>query len=318
MNPIAEHLAAAAPAGGTMILDGALATELEVRGADLRDPLWSARVLIEQPLLIRAVHLDYFRAGADVATTATYQASFAGFARRGIDAAGAAALMHRAVELARSAREEFWSDPASRRGRRWPLIAASVGPYGAALADGSEYRGNYALSDAELRAFHEPRLAVLAQSGADLLAIETLPCAREALVLAALLREKFAHVTAWIAFTCRDGAHTAEGQSIRTCVADLQAFTQVAAVGINCTAPQFVVPLLQQMRGSTRQALVVYPNSGEIYDADLKRWRGAKDGDGCTGTMAAASQWRTEGARLIGGCCRTTPADIRALRLALS
>jgi homocysteine S-methyltransferase len=314
MNVIAEYLAASPLRSRTMILDGALATELEARGADLDDELWSAKVLIEQPDLIRAVHVDYFRAGADVATTATYQASFGGFARRGIDSGAAAELMRTAVDLARSARDEFWADPANRHARLRPLVAASIGPYGATLADGSEYRGNYALSDRQLKEFHRPRLKLLAESGADLLAIETLPCEREALVLAQLVQE-CAPIPAWIAFSCRDGVHTREGQSICDCVLRLDAFEQIVAIGINCTAPQYIVPLLHAMRGQTGKPLVAYPNSGEQYDAGAKHWHG---GAGPVPFAAAATAWRDAGARLIGGCCRTNPADIRAARAALA
>jgi len=314
MNPIAEYLAGSVLRNGTMILDGALATELEVRGADLRDPLWSAKILIEQPQLIRAVHLDYFAAGADVATAATYQASFEGFAHRGIDAKAAAALMRTAVDLARSAREEFWADEMNRRGRQRPLLAASVGPYGATLADGSEYRGAYSLNDSELREFHRPRLQVLAESGADLLAIETIPCEREALVLAQLLQE-IAPIPAWIAFSCKDGMHTSEGQRIRDCVIRLEPYAGIVAVGVNCTEPGFIVPLLDEMRGHTDKPLLVYPNSGELYDGEARCWQGSVH----AGRLAAqADAWCAAGARLIGGCCRTTPADIRALRQALS
>jgi homocysteine S-methyltransferase len=314
MNPIAEHLAASPLRSGTMILDGAMATELEARGADLHDPLWSAKILIEQPQLIRKLHLDYFAAGADVATTATYQASFEGFAQRGIDAGAAAALMRSAVDLARSARDEFWATAANRRGRLWPLVAASIGPYGATLADGSEYRGNYTLSDSELKDFHRPRLQVLAESGADLLAIETLPCEREALVLAQLLQE-CAPIPAWIAFTCKDGLHTAEGQPVRDCVTRLQNYPQVIAVGVNCTRPGLIVPLLDEMRAHTDKPLLAYPNSGEHYDGEARCWSGSADD---TPFAAAAMAWCRAGARLIGGCCRTTPADIRALRCALA
>ncbi len=314
MNPVAEHLAASPLYRGTMILDGAMATELEARGADLRDPLWSAKILIEQPRLIHQVHLDYFAAGADVATTATYQASFEGFARRGIDSGGAAALMRSAVDLARSARDEFWGSAANRPGRLRPLVAASIGPYGATLADGSEYRGHYTLSDSELADFHRPRLQVLAESGADLLAIETLPCEREALVLAQLLQE-CAPIPAWIAFTCKDRLHTAEGQRIGACVTRLARYPQVIAVGVNCTQPGLIVPLLEEMRAHTDKPLLVYPNTGEHYDGKLRRWAGSAEP---MSFSAGAKAWCAAGARLIGGCCRTTPADIRALRCVLS
>jgi homocysteine S-methyltransferase len=292
-----------------MILDGALATELECRGADLTDALWSAKCLIERPGLIREVHLDYFHAGADVATTATYQATFEGFARRGIEGAQAAQLMQDAVSLACAARDEFWSVAPNRAGRLRPLVAASIGPYGAMLADGSEYRGRYALDDAALADFHRPRLRVLAQAGADLLACETIPCLREARVLARLLQE-FPNVCAWLSFSCCDGSRTAEGEDIGACVAALSDCPQIAAVGVNCTAPQYVTPLLRRMRRSTAKPLVIYPNSGEVFAAASKQWRG-----GSTLQLGEqARQWQAEGARLIGGCCRTAPADIRTVK----
>jgi homocysteine S-methyltransferase len=293
-----------------MVLDGALATELERRGADLDDPLWSAKCLVERPDLIRQVHLDYFRAGADVATTATYQATFEGFARRGIERQAAVQLMCRAVDIAVAARDEFWALESNRAGRLRPLIAASFGPYGAMLADGSEYRGRYELDDGALAEFHAPRLRVLADAGADLLACETIPCLREALVLARGLRE-FPGVHAWISFSCRDGAHTSEGEDIGECVAQLRAYPQIAAVGVNCTAPQYITPLLRKMRAKTDKPLVVYPNSGECYEASIKQWRGA---GGAWQIGAQARLWYAEGARLIGGCCRTGPLEISSVK----
>jgi len=303
-DPIKELLQARSVA----ILDGALATELERRGADLSDPLWSAKCLLENPHLIREVHLDYFRAGAQVATTATYQATFEGFARRGLERGPAARLMLEAVSLARQAREEFYASlPAGPRPTL--LIAASVGPYGAMRADGSEYRGHYGLTDRELAEFHRPRLEVLAHSGADLLAFETLPCLQEALVLAALL-EEHPGITAWLCFSCRDGARNSEGEDIARCAQALSGHPRIAAIGVNCTAPAYLPPLLERMRERTAQPLVAYPNSGERYEAANKRWLGSA----AHATAAQARQWVAAGARLIGGCCRTTPADIRALR----
>ena len=305
-DPLAAFFAAAP----LVVLDGALATELERRGADLNDPLWSARLLIEQPDLVREVHLDYFRAGADVATTASYQATFEAFARRGLSHDEAAGLMRRSVALAVEAREAFWAEPGHRIGRRRPLVAASVGPYGAMLADGAEYRGRYGLDERQLRDFHRPRLAVLAASGADLLAVETVPCRIEAEAIARLLADEFPQAAAWIAFSCRDGAHVNEGQRLADCAAALDGIAQVVAVGVNCTPPQFVGSLIDEIRSATRKPVVVYPNSGETWDGAHKCWRGDP-------TLAAyddlAAGWLARGARLIGGCCRTTPADIAAL-----
>jgi homocysteine S-methyltransferase len=314
-DPIGEHLRARS----VVILDGALATELERRGADLFDPLWSAKYLIEQPELIRAVHLDYFVAGADVATTATYQATFEGCLRHGIGHDAAAQLMRDAVALARDARDEFWNtraqdgplgcEPGGDK-RLYPLVAASIGPYGAMLADGSEYRGHYAISDRGLLDFHRPRLQVLADAGADLLAFETVPCLREALVLAQLLAE-FPSMTAWLSFSCQDGTRTSEGEDVGACAAALSPFTQLTAIGVNCTRPQYVASLLRRMARQTDKPLMAYPNSGEHYDEAKKTWCGSVAARSFAGQSC---EWHEAGARMIGGCCRTTPADIKAIR----
>lgn len=297
-----------------LVLDGGLATELERHGADLGGGLWSARLLLDEPARIRRVHDDYLDAGADVITTASYQASFEGLARRGLDADAAAALMQRSVALAREARDAWWADPAHRAGRRRPLVAASVGPYGAALADGSEYRGHYGVGPATLRAFHERRLHELWAAGPDLLAIETIPSLPEAIVLADLVAA-LPGARAWIAFQCRDGAHTAEGQDIADCARALDGREAIVALGVNCTAPAHVGDLVDRLAGASRLPIVVYPNSGETYDADHQCWQPGRNAP--TPFADAACGWVRRGARLIGGCCRTGPADIAAIRAAL-
>jgi homocysteine S-methyltransferase len=301
-----------------LVLDGGLATELERRGADLRDPLWSAKLLIEAPEMVRAVHRDYLRAGADIVTTATYQATFEGFERRGIAPEPSAALMRSAVVLARDARDEFWAEASNRRLRGRPLVAASVGPYGAMLADGSEYRGRYGVSDAALADFHRPRLEILAAGGADLIACETLPCLREALVLARLLEEF--PLGAWISFSCRDGAHNAEGERVSDCAAALRGHPRLSALGVNCTPPRYVMELLQRMREHADRPLIAYPNSGENYDARAKRWMHTAERGGtaeCPRFADSVLEWYRAGARLIGGCCRTTPEDVSGIRAQL-
>jgi homocysteine S-methyltransferase len=294
-----------------VILDGALATELERRGCDLDDPLWSARVLLETPDLIRQVHADYFLVGADCAITASYQATFEGFAQRGLSESQAADLMQLSVQLALEARDAFWRVPENQIGRAKPFVAASVGPYGAFLADGSEYRGDYGLTELELMEFHRPRMAVLAASGADILACETIPSLLEATALARLL-EEFPGMSAWISFSARDGSQVNNGETFAECVQALELFPQVVAVGINCTAPQFIPDLLRSARGFTQKPMVVYPNSGETYNPTLKRWSGEET---CQSFASDARVWFEAGANLIGGCCRTNPEHIRALKL---
>lgn len=304
-----DPIAAILQAYPLVILDGALATELERRGADLRDSLWSAKILLEAPELIRAVHVDYFLAGADCAITASYQATVAGFAGRGLSEADALGLIQRSVQLAVEARDSFWANPAQRLGRPRPFVAASVGPYGAFLADGSEYRGDYGLSEAALIDFHRPRLAALVAAGADMLACETIPCLLEARALVRLLAE-FPGVSAWMSFSARDEQHICHGERLADCATFLDAYPQVAAIGVNCTAPMFIPALIHAARGATSKPILAYPNSGEVYDAATYSWHGETS---CDVFGEQAQQWYTAGARIIGGCCRTTPAHIRAL-----
>jgi homocysteine S-methyltransferase len=289
-----------------VILDGAMATELEARGCDLHDPLWSAKVLLETPDLIRAVHADYFAAGADCAITASYQATFQGFAQRGLSAGESADLMRLSVRLACEARDAFWAGVPSARVK--PFVAASIGPYGAFLADGSEYRGDYGLSLTDLMDFHRPRMAVLANSGADMLACETIPCLLEAQALLKVL-EEFPKMTAWFSFSARDGMYTNHGELISDC-AKLLEHPQVAAIGVNCTAPEFVTDLTNNARGATSKPILAYPNSGEVYDATQKRWTGESS---CSSFANQARAWFAAGASVIGGCCRTSPEHIREL-----
>ena len=284
-----------------LVLDGGLATELERGGADLSDELWSARLLKDDPASIRLVHEAFFAAGADVAISASYQASFEGFARRGIDAADAAELLCRSVRLARDAAEEAGPDR---------LVAASVGPFGATLADGSEYRGDYGLSAAALRMFHQPRLEALLEAEPDVLAIETIPSIVETEALVALL-EGYPHARAWFSFSCRDGDRISDGTPFAEATAVAASSDRVVAVGVNCTPPRFVPSLLQAAPSGT--ALLAYPNVGSAWDAEARSWvlEGPRPDVG-----AAAARWRAAGATIVGGCCGTTPADIAAIAAA--
>jgi homocysteine S-methyltransferase len=298
---------------GVVLLDGGLATALEAAGQDLDDPLWSARVLLDEPEAVRQVHLDYLAAGADCIATVTYQATFEGLSVRGFTEAQCEDILLGAVDLAVEARDAFWSRPANREGRLRPLVAASVGPYGAFLADGSEYTGDYGLEEDALVTFHRRRWHVLADSAADLLACETIPSAVEARALLRLLdesRERWA----WLSFQCRDEAHLADGTPLADVVRLCSGAPRVAAVGVNCVPPARVDALLDIAVREARVPVAVYPNSGEAYDA---RTRGWIPGVGGPDPAEAAPAWRERGARVLGGCCRTGPDTIARMRRSL-
>ena len=283
----------AVPHDTVLIADGGLATELEARGHDLSDDLWSARLLVDAPAEIVAVHCAFFHAGASFATTASYQASFDGFAERGIPRAEAEQLLRRSIVLAQAARDEVGGD-------RW--VAASVGPYGAALANGEEYVGRYGLTVAQLADWHRPRLEIFADAGADVLAIETVPDVDEAEALVGLVHDL--GVAAWLSYTIT-GTTTRAGQPLAEAFAVAVDVPEIVAVGVNCCAPVDVAHAVRIARETTGKPVIVYPNSGERWDGDRRTWVGAS---GWSADLAP--RWVAEGARIVGGCCRVRPSDI--------
>jgi homocysteine S-methyltransferase len=284
---------------GPVVLDGGLATELESQGHNLDSALWSARLLHDDPDAIVEAHLAYFAAGAQVATTASYQASIDGFKQAGISQAEAAQLIRRSVRLAEQARASF-----DDGNERW--IAGSIGPYGAALADGSEYRGDYDRTVEELRTWHRPRIELLAEAGVDILALETIPCLAE---VEALLSEIDGNgQQCWLSITC--AAHrTRAGESAAEAFALASDVEEIVAVGVNCIDPTDAYALVRIASESSGKPVVVYPNSGERWDASTRAWIGP-----ATFQTRDVASWISGGARLVGGCCRVGPTEIRAVR----
>lgn len=291
-----------------LILDGALATELEGHGCDLDDPLWSARVLLENPEVIYQVHFDYFQAGADCAITASYQATIDGFSTRGIEEEEAVELIKKTVLLAKRARDDFWKKN-KQTSRPKPLIAASVGPYGAYLADGSEYVGDYGVSDESLAEFHRARMSALIEAGADVLAFETIPSLQEAKVLASILKE-FPDTYAWLSFSLKNENTISDGTLLEECARVFNDNEQIVAIGLNCAPASLVTEAVSVLHSNTKKPIIVYPNSGETYNAETKTWHGQGS---CDGIHDKSEEWYNAGARLIGGCCRTAPKHIEEL-----
>jgi homocysteine S-methyltransferase len=284
-----------------------MATELERRGCDISGPLWSAQVLDTAPNIIQKVHLDYLRAGANCISTVSYQVSALGYIELGRPRKGATRALCQSVEIAETARKEY-----ARESSRPILIAASLGPYGAVLHNGAEFHGRYEIGFEELAAFHAERLAILTDTTADLVALETIPSLEEAQAIAAALAE-FPAVRAWVSFTCRDGEHVAHGEKLADCAALVGRSEQVAAVGVNCTHPRLVTSLIAEVKSTTRKPILVYPNSGETWDAAIRKWKGRSD-PAEYGRLAA--EWFAAGAQAVGGCCRTGPEHIQLVRRA--
>jgi homocysteine S-methyltransferase len=292
-TPLAEALATR-----PVLLDGGLSNQLAAQGCDLSGGLWSARVLAEAPAQVEAAHTAYVRAGAEVLITSSYQVSYEEFGRRGRTRAEVTALLRRSVDLA--GRAAVAAGP-----EREVWVAASVGPYGAVLADGSEYRGRYGLGARELAAFHAPRIEALLSARPDVLALETVPDADEAAVLLELLSGT--GVAAWLSYTVEDG-RTRAGQPLAEAFALASGVPEVIAVGVNCCDPAEVADAVRTAADVTGKPVVAYPNDGSVWEATTARWHAP-----ATPAPWPVPSWRRAGARLIGGCCRVTPADIAAL-----
>ncbi|WP_199176353.1 homocysteine S-methyltransferase [Actinomyces qiguomingii] len=295
----------------TVVLDGAMATELEKLGVDTSGPLWSALAMRDAPEAVLNVHRAYFAAGADVATTNTYQANQEAYRRAGLSEDESAEMVRIAVRLAIRAREEYEA-ATGRHG----LVAGSIGPYGAYLADGSEYTGAYTLTNKEFRAFHRPRLRLLLEAGVDVLALETMPQGPEIRALLGLLAEDAPDVPAWLSLSVRDdGGALRDGTGLEDVADWSRECPQLRLLGVNCTGMETATTALSLLADLTGLPLVVYPNSGESYDAAAKTWSTSGGNTGLGDNLLARTlpAWEELGARAVGGCCRTTPAQIRAL-----
>lgn len=304
-----------------LIIDGALATELEVRGHDLNHPLWSGKILRDDPNSIEGVHLDYYLAGADIAITASYQAATQGLQDHfDINVDEAKDLIKRSVQVAESAREKAYRQGINST-ERTLLVAGSVGPFGAYLHDGSEYRGDYIRTQQEFKDFHRPRIQALLDTGVDLLALETIPSLSEIKSLLSLLNEEFPSTIAWLGCTTRDVSHLADGTPWRDVFEIVNKHrAQIVAVGVNCVPLAGVAGTLENMQAHTDLPLLCYPNSGETFDSATNSWHGERPDDILEKTSEQCfdtKSWTSNGARLIGGCCRTGPAFIKSLSASL-
>ncbi|WP_281165595.1 homocysteine S-methyltransferase [Liquorilactobacillus sicerae] len=293
---------------GILVSDGAMATELEKLGVDTANDLWSATALLTAPGKITQVHRSYFAAGAMIATTNTYQANFAAFKKRGLNPEQFQQLIKQAVDCARQAQS-------SAKVPNETLVAGSVGPYGAYLADGSEYTGDYRLTKAEYQAFHYLRIKALLAAQVDVLAFETQPNFTEVQALVDLLATKFPHITAWVAFSIKDPQHLCDGTPLAQAATWLNDQPRIKAVGVNCTDLLQITPALQTLKKSSIKPLIVYPNNGDQYDPITKKWQSKHLSPKFS---SLAPQWEKNGARIIGGCCRTTPGEIAAIAQAVA
>ena len=296
------------------ILDGALGTQIQKNGHDVNDSLWSAKFLNEDTSVIKKVHKQYLEAGADCIITSSYQASLEGFLEKGFSKEKAIELIKLSINIAKEARDEFWETFEDKQTRVKPLVAASIGPYGAYLADGSEYSGDYKISDEELKDFHKKRLEIIVETNPDILACETIPLLKEAKIISDLLKQ-YPHITSWITFSAKNENYTNAGDDIKECMTYLNTQEHISAVGINCTAPQYIPMLIENIKSVCSKPIVIYPNGGSRYNPITKLWE--------RGELSAqdfaklANLWYTKGATVIGGCCETTPNEIEYIRKTL-
>lgn len=290
------------------ILDGGLATEIQDRGMNLNDELWSAKILAENPEIIERVHYEYYKAGADCSISASYQASIDGFFRKGFSEEEAKNLIKKSVELVIKARERYLSE-SHEENRLYPIVAGSVGPYAAYFADGSESIGYSNVDKEEFIKYHSERIKLLIEAGAEVLAVETIPSLAEAEAILEILKE-YPDIYCWISFRGENDEIISDGTLLSECAKQLDKYEQVAAIGVNCTEPRYISGAIKNIKKNTNKPIVIYPNSGEKFDVDTKEWGGKRE-EFDFGVYS--KKWYEEGATVIGGCCRTTPKDIEKI-----
>ena len=297
-----------------LILHGALGTEMETLGYDISGKLWSAKYLLEKPEVIQEIHETYVAAGADLITTSSYQATLPGLVEAGLTEREAEQVIALTVKLAKAACNKVWAalDESEKAKRPYPLISGDVGPYAAYLANGSEYTGDYGqITIEQLKDFHRPRIQILLDQGVDLLALETIPNRLEAQALVELLAEEFSEAEAYISFTVQVPDAISDGTSLEEVAELVSRSEQILALGINCSSPILYDQALAILKNAGK-ALITYPNSGEVYDGSTQTWK-PKDKDALT-LVEYSKDWHTQfGVKILGGCCRTRPNDIKAL-----
>lgn len=284
-----------------VVLDGGLSTQLERHGADFSGRLWTGKALLENPDVVERAHRDFVESGAEIISTASYQVSRSGFVAEGLTAHDADLALTRSVEIAQSATTGTQVK-----------VAASVGPYGATLHDGSEYRGNYGVDQGTLEDFHRERIAVLAAAKPDYFALETIPELTEARALVAVLAD-YPDIPVWVSFSCGDDAHLVSGETIEDAARAVAVLPQLVAIGMNCVAPENVAPLARRIASVTDTAIIGYPNRGGQWDSVTNSWSGQ--------TPKTLAQWwpdwRAAGVTFVGGCCGHDATAIAQLRDAL-
>lgn len=293
-----------------LILDGALGTQMQNHGFNINDSLWSAKFLDENPDAIKLVHKEYLEAGADCIISSSYQASLEGFLEKGFNEEKATHLISSSIKIAKDTRDEFW-ESYKNSDRLKPLIAASIGPYGAYLANGAEYSGNYEISEEKLSSFHEKRLDTIMQMHPDIIACETIPLFSEVKILSKLL-EKYEHTTSWICLSAKNENLTNAGDNIEEVISWLNTQKHIDAIGINCTAPQYISALIKKIKRISDKLIVIYPNGGSAYNPISKIWESSLTDPEEFAKMAFL--WNSLGADIIGGCCETTPKEIKKIR----
>ena len=301
-----------------LVLHGPLGTELEAMGYDVSGKLWSAKYLLEKPEVIQELHEIYLNNGSNILTTSTYQATIPGLEAAGLNPEQAADIICLTVQLAHQARDNYWQNLSDEQKTQtiYPLISGDVGPYAAYLADGSEYNGQYGkVSLQELKDFHRPRIQLFLEQEVDMLALETIPNRLEVQALTELLSEEFPQVEAYMSFTAQETGKITDGTSLTDVITLVEDCTSILAVGFNCTQPRLYYELLQELRTLTTKPLFTYPNSGETYDGATQTLHYSHEGEGSL--VEQSLNWIHLGAQIVGGCCRTRPAEIAALAQAV-
>ncbi|MGV2875897.1 homocysteine S-methyltransferase [Macrococcus capreoli] len=282
------------------LLDGGFGTTVEAYGYDVKHELWSTHLIKEHPEAILKVHQAFVNNGAEIILTNTYQGAVQSFLNTGYTEREAEGYLQAAVELAHQSVSSN------------VLVAASLGPYGAMLGNGSEYTGAYQVRQSDYIEYHMQRLNILIEAGIRVFAFETIPNIEEVKAVKALL-EDYPDIEAWLSVTLKDSAHLSDGTPIEEVIEVVNGIDNVHAFGVNCTSVKVIDGAVERLLALSEKAIILYPNGGRKYDAVEKVWIDQDD----ISLIEATVKWKQLGVKIIGGCCQVGPEEIGALSAVL-
>ena len=283
------------------LLDGSMSFPMEQLGYNLKNKLWTGKALINNPDLIKDIHKGYIDAGADFISTSTYQISFDRLKNMGYQSEEIKKIFQKSVDIVKDAIEES-------KLKKEIKIVGSFGPYASYDPEASEYIGEYDSTDIEIKKFHLNNIRIIEETDLDIILYETIPCLREIKILSEALSHSTKEI--WISITCNEEMEFRDGSSFKDACEIISKIEKITTMGINCFSPLLVKKAIDLLKKYSNKKILIYPNSGEIYNPKERFWTGNNEFNN-----SMIKNWLSLYPDIIGGCCRIGYDDIKKMRV---